>query len=332
MTALQEIAMGTQIGSSGFGQLQPLACAPDHLGRSSQTPPRPTLRWCVVLSLFTILLAGCSDAERDALTTWVAGTSEPVIVKVENFGATQMARIKGTLVPPIATQAAEFVATEAAELKATAAPWIATEAAELKATAAPWIATEAAELKETAAPWVATQAAEMLSTQLAEMQATSPPQGTAEATGATDTPTPDQPLHVFLERAQTWVDDQVSYGSGETYDGYRTDSAGYVSYAWRLDPPGLDPAGFAGDAYALHLPIEQLEPGDALNNEREGMGGHIVLFARWLDDEYTRFEAYDLSPNSTASIRELTLDLAVTGWTIAELDSSAPGPYYAQRL
>ena len=324
--------MDTQAASPELTQPQPRARVPSQPGHSSQTASQATRIWCAVLSLLAIFLTSCSDAERAELTTWVAGTSEPYIVKVENFGATQIARIKGTVVPPIATQAAEIVATEAAELKETAKPWIATEAAELKETVAPWVATEAAHLKETVAPWVATEAAEMLNTQVAEMQATAPPQGTAEAAGATDTPVPDQPLHVALERAQTWVDDHVSYDLSGTYDGYRTDSAGYVSYAWRLDPPGLEPPSFAGDAYALHLPIEQLEPGDALNNEREGMAGHIVLFARWLDEEYTRFEAYDLSPGSTASIREFTLDLATTGWTIAELDGSAPGPYYAQRV
>ena len=261
-----------------------------------------TQKWWIVLSLIAILLPGCSDVERDRLKTQLSEVSEPAIVKVEHFGATQIARLKGTVAPRIGTQAAEIVGTEAAELK------------------------------ETAVPWIATEAAEMLSTQVAAVEGTSLPELATEAAEATATSVADQRQNAFLERAQTWVDGQVPYDPGEKHDGYRTDSAGYVSYAWRLDPPGLEPPSFAGDAYALHLPIEQLEPGDALNNEREGMAGHIVLFARWLDEEYTRFEAYDLSPGSTASIREFTLDLATTGWTIAELDGSAPGPDSAQRV
>lgn len=274
------MTMGAQIGSSGLARLQPRSRA--HLLNATacyRIPPTMTQKWRIVLSLFAIFLPGCSDVERDGLKTWISEVSEPAIVQVEQFGATQIARVKGTIAPRIATRAVEIVGTEAAELKETAVPWIATEAAEVMVT------------------WVA-----------------------------------DQRQNAFLERAQTWVDGQVPYDPGETHDGFRTDGSGYVSYAWWLDPPGLEPTAFAGDAYTLHIPIEQLQPGDALNNEREEGAGHVVLFVRWLDEEYTRFEAYDLSPGTRASIRELTLDLADTGWTIAELDSFAPGPYYSQRL
>lgn len=261
-----------------------------------------TRKWWIVFSLVAILLTSCSDDERDWLKTQVAGVSEPAIVKVEHFGATQMARVKGTVAPQIATRAAEIVGTEAADLKATAVPWIATEAAK------------------------------MLSTQVAELQETSTPQLATATVETVVTETPSLHQMIILKRAQTWVDDEIAHDPGETHDAYRTDSSGYISYAWALDPPGLEPTRFSGDGYVLHIPLEQLQPGDILNNELQGATGHVVLFARWLDEEYTHFEAYDLSPGVSASIRELTLELAATGWTVAELNGFAPGPYYAQRL
>ncbi len=42
----------------------------------------------------------------------------------------------------------------------------------------------------------------------------------------------------IIANAKTWVDAAVPYSATAYHDGYRTDSAGYVSMAWELEAPG----------------------------------------------------------------------------------------------
>jgi len=138
----------------------------------------------------------------------------------------------------------------------------------------------------------------------------------------------------ILARARIWIDNQVPYSQTAIRDGYRTDCSGFVSYAWQLPTPGPDTTLFVSGGYAIEISIDELQPGDALNNNRPGNLGHIVLFVRWLDEEHSRFEAYDMNGDDGASVHEeWTLEFRETGWTIAQMEiTEAKGPYFAQRL
>ncbi|QFZ21636.1 NlpC/P60 family protein [Saccharothrix syringae] len=87
-----------------------------------------------------------------------------------------------------------------------------------------------------------------------------------------------------LDRAQTWLDDQVTYSQQSchenSYGRYRTDCSGYVSMAW-----GLDHSRATTDLAEVsrEIPREELMPGDALNSP-----GHVALFVRWEDGARTR--------------------------------------------
>ena len=184
------------------------------------------------------------------------------------------------------------------------------EQEQLKTKVAQVAATEAAQLKETMVPKVATAAAEAVATLVAT-----------------------QERDAILQRAKAWVDAKVPYNQQGRRDGYRTDCSGFVSYAWQLPKPGPDTTRFVSGGHAIEIPIEELQPGDALNNKLAGNSGHIVLFVGWLNVERTRFQAYDMNTNpGYASSKEFTLKCTDTHCTIAELEPWARGPYYAQCL
>lgn len=145
----------------------------------------------------------------------------------------------------------------------------------------------------------------------------------------------------ILARAKIWVDAKVPYGSfdndpnNDYYDGYRADCSGFVSYAWGIPRPGTDTTSFLPGGYVINISISDLQPGDALNNQRPGSDGHIVLFVKWLDKVNHTFEAYDLntSPGFAADKTFTLIQMGNTSdWTIKELDQYAQGPYQAQRL
>jgi len=137
---------------------------------------------------------------------------------------------------------------------------------------------------------------------------------------------------MILERAQAWVDAKIPYNQQAQRDGYRTDCSGFVSYAWQLSG-SPDTTSFVTKGYAVDIPIEKLQPADALNNKRPGDEGHIVIFVRWLDSaDKTRFEAYDMNTYPGFPSKKIfTLQQSTNGWTVVELEPYAKGPYYAQR-
>lgn len=65
-----------------------------------------------------------------------------------------------------------------------------------------------------------------------------------------------------------------------SWNGYRSDCSGLVSFAWGLKAPGLTTRGFLPGA-AKYVPTQDLQPGDALVRP----GRHVVLFARWIDKD-----------------------------------------------
>ena len=121
-----------------------------------------------------------------------------------------------------------------------------------------------------------------------------------------------------LYDAQTWVDAGVPYSQGVwgSYcswdycyedperggDCYRSDCSGFVSATWGLPAPGLNTTGLCDSEQAFEIPFDELQPGDAVIN----CGQHVMLFARWLDDD--AFEAYEeYTCGATAELRRHSL-------------------------
>ena len=143
----------------------------------------------------------------------------------------------------------------------------------------------------------------------------------------------------IIARARNWEVLKVPYGSfdeddsNNMYDGYKADCSGFISYTWQLPKPGLGTMQFVRDNYAYEVTIDELQPGDALNNVREEKKGHMVLFVSWFDINHTKFNAYDLNTYPGYVDKKIfTLVKTNQGWTIKELEEFANGPYYAQRL
>ena len=64
--------------------------------------------------------------------------------------------------------------------------------------------------------------------------------------------------------------------NNSTWNKYRSDCSGLVSYAWQLKAPGLTTSGFLPGT-ASYIPMQDLQPGDALIRP----GHHMVLFKSW---------------------------------------------------
>ena len=149
------------------------------------------------------------------------------------------------------------------------------------------------------------------------------------------------PDSAILQRARVWVDNKVPYGSfdnnssNDSYQGYRADCSGFVSYAWGLGQPGLDTTALLSGDSARQIDIADLAPGDALNNGKSGKDGHIVLFVEWTNRATHTFISYDenIYPGYASQKTYTLIPILNTGrWTIREIDHYAPGPYYAEHL
>jgi hypothetical protein len=106
----------------------------------------------------------------------------------------------------------------------------------------------------------------------------------------------EDPAEEILERARSWVEAGVPFNRGGLYQGYRTDSAGFVSYAWGLTPPGLTTLTLG--YLAIPVPKDWLSPGDILNNLGDEKRGHTLIFAGWVDAERTAYNAYEMSDDA----------------------------------
>jgi hypothetical protein len=101
-----------------------------------------------------------------------------------------------------------------------------------------------------------------------------------------------------IDRAMQWVNAKLKYcqsanhahdydsscssicnrEDNASWDPYRSDCSGFVSWAWGLPAPGRVTSQFAPyDTAVSHtIPGESLQPGDALNSS-----DHIILFKQW---------------------------------------------------
>lgn len=88
-------------------------------------------------------------------------------------------------------------------------------------------------------------------------------------------------------------------------DAVGLDCSGFISRCWKLSKK-YGTANLPGLCEALHT-TDELRPGDIMN----AAGGHVVLFARWLDPEKDHALFYEANPYSKVrasefSVRELT--------------------------
>jgi len=141
----------------------------------------------------------------------------------------------------------------------------------------------------------------------------------------------------ILARAATWVNLKIPYNQQFYLDGYRTDCSGFVSYAWKLKDSNQKPISpdtiALGKIHGVNIYIENIQPGDIINNRRAGNDGHVVVFVRWVDEKHTKFMAYEENGGYGKAVQtELTITYNEDkSFTIQEYNIKAPGPYYAQR-
>jgi hypothetical protein len=139
-------------------------------------------------------------------------------------------------------------------------------------------------------------------------------------------PTPSARQWV-LWRAQTWVNDHVSYNTGSKHDGYRTDCSGYVSFAWQLPAPGPSTSGINTSSYSFKISYDSLQPGDALDNP----SSHIVLFLGWVNQSKGTFNGYEENPFYSGAHLTQTITLNKSTGTMSVPGFPYPGTYIAIR-
>jgi hypothetical protein len=260
----------------------------------------------LVLFLLLLLLLGlaCSQSEAagQMLSTRAASAGQTAVAKGGEFAATQAAE---------AFAAAKAKLIEAApQVKETAQAKLATQMPLWQETLQARVATEGPQVKETAEALIRTQAAGLASD--------------LEKSASQE---------AILNRARLWIANEVTFDPYALYDGYWQDGAGLVAYAWNLKSDGQpeSPTNAGLVDVADVVSIDELRPGDALTNAREGQAGHSVLFVAWVED-HTRFTAYEESSIPGLAVEaKLTLVPVDGGWTIAEYEEYAPGPYVGLR-
>ena len=115
---------------------------------------------------------------------------------------------------------------------------------------------------------------------------------------------------VIIDRAQTWVDQQVPYDMNGYYpdpqgNEYRTDCSGFVSMAW-----GLNASENTVTLPNVSDPIdkEDLKPGDILlkgGPGTEGANGHVTIFNGWANDEHTAYHGIEEGGSTGSVAREI---------------------------
>jgi hypothetical protein len=145
----------------------------------------------------------------------------------------------------------------------------------------------------------------------------------------------------ILVRAEHWILLRVEYGSydnngdNNSFEGYRADCSGFVSMAWQLTTPSgakTSPTTSQLDSYAVDIDYDELLPGDILNDKGMGQGGHVVIFVTWLNQEQTRFLAFEENGSADRAVQTvLNLEELDNGlYTIVEYSYPPPRPFYAQ--
>lgn len=154
-----------------------------------------------------------------------------------------------------------------------------------------------------------------------------------------------------LRRARTiWRQGSVPYSMDRLHspDGYRQDCSGYVCMAWGipLNAPGswggLNTVTLVSGGWMREIPVDSLQPGDAVGRCGPGTGGadgHIQLFVRWVNqdpnnNQYVCLEqagggsgwqerTYDIGRNGYKAYRYKSI---VDGGTATPTSPSTGGP------
>src|SRR4051794_20978882 len=111
---------------------------------------------------------------------------------------------------------------------------------------------------------------------------------------------PDITRDQIIERAKSWLADEVAYSQTEMHENrygrYRMDCSGFVSMAWSLPgypmlrDGGLNTFGLASVSYPVSH--KSLLPGDVLlRSDGTNMTRHVVIFDHWASrDSYWGYE------------------------------------------
>ncbi|QMU70703.1 hypothetical protein [Streptacidiphilus sp. P02-A3a] len=120
-----------------------------------------------------------------------------------------------------------------------------------------------------------------------------------------------------IQRAQSWVSEDVPYNQGAYYTdsngSYREDCSGYVSMAWNLSSSMVTQT-----LPEVSTPIDssQLQPGDALDYTAE----HVILFGGWVDQSAGTFTYYaENNPSQLTNSYQGNLDASsLDGWPTSD--------------
>jgi len=108
------------------------------------------------------------------------------------------------------------------------------------------------------------------------------------------------PRSTMISRGQVWVDRNVPYNQGGTYDGYREDCSGYVSMCWETSKPGY--TTFTMPQIAHEISKGELQPGDVLLDTSE----HVVLFKGWADGAHSQYVAMEETKPGEGTVERQT--------------------------
>ncbi len=105
------------------------------------------------------------------------------------------------------------------------------------------------------------------------------------------------------DRANYWVEMEVPYSQTSYYDGYRTDCAGFVSYAWEVKFNNGQPRSLLTNDFpyfADKINKDELSTGDIMLE----VNTHVVIFDKWDDHSRSYYWAFEMT-NPRAMYRRI---------------------------
>ena len=144
----------------------------------------------------------------------------------------------------------------------------------------------------------------------------------------------------IVGRGKAWVNMKVPYSMSAwdypdgrkalksvAFESYRTDCSGFVSMAWNLPESAVTSSLIK---YAKPLSkLDELLPGDAINNRGIGGNGHVVLFVSWANKAQGLFNAYEQVGGSVRKAQATQFTIQSKGTTTYSLNGR--GTWYLER-
>lgn len=138
----------------------------------------------------------------------------------------------------------------------------------------------------------------------------------------------------LLGKAVEWEIRNPAYNPGVLFDEYTANHAGFISYIWGLDEPGLDASEFVSAGAVQIIPIDELSMGDAISNNGYGELGHMLMFISWVNKSEYIFSAYEFTADGIKRNNYTFEALDEENWTIQQFENDpnfiAKGPYEGQ--